>query len=408
MPIFLVYRCKLVQQNKAVSSVSSISKYVCTVTGTSGFSQTYEALESHDSDVLFDLGGISNSGYYSLSVYAVDSRGIQSSPVVKQNAFEILDYHIPIASTFSLERQGNFEQEVDLYIKCLISKVNNKNSSFSVSYRKCTSGTQSWGDWENISNITSSSNATDYIKIINQSSFLILDRGSSYDFQFKFKDKFSEVVINPTVPQGIAPLSVFEDGTVAVNRVPDFNQTDRAKLQVGGDVMLHQDNDGKDVFVLEELKNINSSITELKEIDKQHSSKFEGKVNLSDIVDNLDTKDANKPLSANQGSILKQNIETNISGIKGNILNGLSKIAMRQDVINPNGQNPVMIGTLDNLFGSYTDVGTCYVQASNMDWTANNHHIVSTVVRSSDRAIIVYFDTNFTGNMRIATFGCKY
>lgn len=249
--------------NKAVSSVSSISKYVCTVTGTSGFSQTYEALESHDSDVLFDLGGISNSGYYSLSVYAVDSRGIQSSPVVKQNAFEVLDYHVPIASTFSLERQGNFEQEVDLYIKCLISKVSNKNSSFSVSYRKCISGTQLWGDWENISNITSSSNATDYIKIINQSSFLILDRGSSYDFQFKFKDKFSEVVINPTVPQGIAPLSVFEDGTVAVNRVPDFNQTDRAKLQVGGDVMLHQDNDGKDVFVLEELDSLKKTVNSL-------------------------------------------------------------------------------------------------------------------------------------------------
>ena len=249
--------------NKAASSVSSISKYVCTVIGTSGFSQTYEALESHDSDVLFDLGGISNSGYYSLSVYAVDSRGIQSSPVVKQNAFEVLDYHVPIASTFSLERQGNFEQEVDLYIKCLISKVSNKNSSFSVSYRKCISGTQSWGDWENISNITSSSNATDYIKIINQSSFLILDRGSSYDFQFKFKDKFSEVVINPTVPQGIAPLSVFEDGTVAVNRVPDFNQTDRAKLQVGGDVMLHQSSDGKDVFVLEELDSLKKTVNSL-------------------------------------------------------------------------------------------------------------------------------------------------
>lgn len=249
--------------NKAVSSVSSISKYVCTVTGTSGFSQTYEALESHDSDVLFDLGGISNPGYYSLSVYAVDSRGIQSSPVVKQNAFEVLDYHVPIASTFKLERQGNFEQEIDLYIKCLISKVSNKNSSFSVSYRKCISGTQSWGDWENISNITSSSDTTDYIKIINQSSFLILDRGSSYDFQFKFKDKFSEVVINPTVPQGIAPLSVFEDGTVAVNRVPDFNQTDRAKLQVGGDVMLHQSSDGKDVFVLEELDSLKKTVNSL-------------------------------------------------------------------------------------------------------------------------------------------------
>lgn len=249
--------------NKAVSPVSLISKYVCTVTGTSGFSQTYEASESHGSDVLFDLGGISNSGYYSLSVYAVDSRGIQSSPVVKQNAFEVLDYHVPIASTFSLERQGNFEQEVDLYIKCLISKVSNKNSSFSVSYRKCISGTQSWGAWENIYNITSSSDATDYVKIINQSSFLILDRGSSYDFQFKFKDKFSEVVINPTVPQGIAPLSVFEDGTVAVNRVPDFNQTDRAKLQVGGDVMLHQSSDGKEVFVLEELDSLKKTVDSL-------------------------------------------------------------------------------------------------------------------------------------------------
>lgn len=249
--------------NKAVSSVSSISKYVCIVTGASGFSQTYETPESPNSDVLFDLGGISNSGYYSISVYAVDSRGIQSSPVVKQNAFEVLDYHIPIASTFSLERQGNFEQEVDLYIKCLISKVSDKNSSFTVSYRKCISGTQSWDTWTDIYNITSSSDATDYVKIINQSSFLNLDRGSSYDFQFKFKDRFSEVVINPTVPQGIAPLSVFEDGTVAVNRVPDFNQTDRAKLQVGGDVMLHQNSDGKEVFVLEELDSLKKTVDSL-------------------------------------------------------------------------------------------------------------------------------------------------
>lgn len=249
--------------NKAASSVSSISKYVCIVTGASGFSQTYEAPESPNSDVLFDLGGISNSGYYSISVYAVDSRGIQSSPVVKQNAFEVLDYHVPIASTFSLERQGNFEQEVDLYIKCLISKVSDKNSSFTVSYRKCISGTQSWDTWTDIYNITSSSDATDYVKIINQSSFLNLDRGSSYDFQFKFKDRFSEVVINPTVPQGIAPLSVFEDGTVAVNRVPDFNQTDRAKLQVGGDVMLHQNSDGKEVFVLEELDSLKKTVDSL-------------------------------------------------------------------------------------------------------------------------------------------------
>lgn len=294
--------------NKAVSSVSSISKYVCSVTNASGFSRTYEALESQGTDVLIDLGGIPNSGYCSISMYAVDSRGIQSSPVVKQNAFEVLDYHVPIASTFSLERQGNFEQEVDLYIKCLISKVSNKNSSFSVSYRKCISGTQSWESWTSIYNISSSSDTTDYIKIINQKSFLSLDRGTSYDFQFKFKDKFSEVVINPTVPQGIAPLSVFEDGVVAINRIPDFNQADQAKLQVGGDILLRKESNNKDVFVAESLESMSTKLSTIEENNSQILSKLNGKIDRSDIVDNLTSSSSTVPLSANQGRVLKEQI----------------------------------------------------------------------------------------------------
>lgn len=294
--------------NKAVSSVSSISKYVCSVTNASGFSRTYEALESQGTDVLIDLGGIPNSGYCSISMYAVDSRGIQSSPVVKQNAFEVLDYHVPIASTFSLERQGNFEQEVDLYIKCLISKVSNKNSSFSVSYRKCISGTQSWESWTSIYNISSSSDTTDYIKIINQKSFLSLDRGTSYDFQFKFKDKFSEVVINPTVPQGIAPLSVFEDGVVAINRIPDFNQADQAKLQIGGDILLRKESNNKDVFVAESLESMSTKLSTIEENNSQILSKLNGKIDRSDIVDNLTSSSSTVPLSANQGRVLKEQI----------------------------------------------------------------------------------------------------
>lgn len=292
--------------NKATSSVSTISKYVCSIKNTSGFSRTYESPENEFSDVLIDLGAIPNSGYYSISVYAVDSRGIPSSIVTKQNAFEVLDYHVPIASTFKLERQGNFEQEVDLYIKCLISRVSDKNSSFSLSYRKCVSGTQSWSSWTNIYNITSNSDATDYIKIVNQTSFLTLDRGSSYDFQFKFKDRFSESIINSTVSQGIAPLSIFEDGTVAINCVPDFNQTDRAKLQIDGDIMVKRNDDT--VFIAEKLKNIDTSINDLQEVDNQHSTKLEGKVNLSDIIDNLTSYDTKKPLSANQGRVLKEQI----------------------------------------------------------------------------------------------------
>lgn len=298
--------------NKAHSSVSTISKYVCTVSGGSnGFSRTIEANES-SSDVLIDLGALPDSGYYNLSVYAVDARGIQSSPVTKQNAFEVLPYHVPLVSEFELKRQGNFEQEIDLHIKCSVAKVGGKNTSFSVSYRERKSGTENWESWKNINNISSTDDTTDYIKTINITGFITLDKSESYDFQFKFKDRFSEVIINPDVAQAIAPLSIFEDGTVAINRVPDFNQTDRAKLQIDGDIMVKRNGDADEVFIAEKLENINTSITDLKEADKQYSTKLEGKVNLSDIVDTLTSSDSKKPLSANQGRILKEKIDNNV------------------------------------------------------------------------------------------------
>ena len=245
--------------NKAHSSVSTISKYVCTVSGGSnGFSRTVEANES-SSDVLIDLGALPDSGYYNLSVYAVDARGIQSSPVTKQNAFEVLPYHVPLVSEFELKRQGNFEQEIDLHIKCSVAKVGGKNTSFSVSYRERKSGTENWESWKNINNISSAYDTTDYIKTINITGFITLDKSESYDFQFKFKDRFSEVIINPDVAQAIAPLSIFEDGTVAINRVPDFNQTDRAKLQIDGDIMVKKDSDHEPMYIVEEIDAIKKS-----------------------------------------------------------------------------------------------------------------------------------------------------
>lgn len=300
--------------NKAHSSVSTISKYVCTVSGGSnGFSRTVEANESPFSDVLIDLGALPDAGYYNISVYAVDTRGIQSSPVTKQNAFEVLQYHVPLAMEFELNRRGNFEQEVDLHIKCAVAKVGGKNRSFTVAYRKRKTGVESWDFWENITGISNEpDDVTDYIKTINKAPLITLNKSESYDFQFKFKDTFSEVVINPDVAQAIAPLSIFEDGTVAINRVPDFNQTDRAKLQIDGDIMVKRNGSADEVFIAEKLENVDTSIAELKEADSQYSTKLEGKVNLSDIVDDLTSTDSKKPLSANQGRILREKIDNNV------------------------------------------------------------------------------------------------
>lgn len=256
--------------NKAHSSVSTISKYVCTISGgnNNSFSRTYEAQESQ-SDVLIDLGAITEYGRYSISVYAVDARGISSSPVVKQNAFEVIDYHVPLATTFELKRLGNFEKEVSLNVVCNISRVSGYNTSFTSYYRYCRTGTSMPLSWTTITNIQDGGiDGSDYKKIIINSNFLTLEKGESYDFQFKFKDRFSEVVINPSLSQGVAPLSVYEDGTVAINRVPDFNQTDRAKLQIDGDIMINRNSDSEEVFVSEELYSLRETVDSLSSLNE--------------------------------------------------------------------------------------------------------------------------------------------
>lgn len=296
--------------NKAYSSVSTISKYVCTISGgnNNSFSRTYEAQESQ-SEVLIDLGAITEYGRYSISIYAVDARGISSSPVTKQNAFEVIDYHVPLATTFELKRQGNFEKEVSLNVICNISRVNGYNTSFTAYYRYCRTGTSMPSLWTTITNIQDGGiDGSDYKKRIADSNFLTLEKGESYDFQFKFKDRFSEVIINPSLSQGVAPLSVYEDGTVAINRVPDFNQTDRAKLQIDGDIMINRNSDDEEVFVAESLESMSTKLNTIEENNSQILSKLNGKIDRSDIVDNLTSSSSTVPLSANQGRVLKEQI----------------------------------------------------------------------------------------------------
>ena len=97
--------------------------------------------------------------------------------------------------------------------------------------------------------------------------------------------------------QGVAPLSVYEDGTVAINRVPDFNQTDRAKLQIDGDIMINRNSDNKDVFVAESLESMSTKLNTIEENNSQILSKLNGKIDRSDIVDNLTSSSATVPLS---------------------------------------------------------------------------------------------------------------
>lgn len=314
--------------NKAHSSVSTISSYVCTITGgrNNNFYRTLVANENQYSEVLINLGAMPEGGTYTISIHAVDARGIASSDVTR--TFEVIDYHVPMLKTCELKRLNNFDREVTLYIEALYSKLlvngQQQNSSFNIQYRYRESGSSSWGSYTSLSNYSSSESGTDKKIVINKTSppyFLTnLDQGLSYDFEFKLTDRITSKPHTVVLPQGIAPMSIFEDGTVAINREPDFAQSTKAKLQVAGDIMVKKGSSSQDIFVYDEVSSLKSQTTDLTndiaKLTNNTATKLNGKVNLSDIVDNLTSNETRKPLSANQGRILKEKLDSNMNAEK--------------------------------------------------------------------------------------------
>ena len=74
--------------------------------------------------------------------------------------------------------------------------------------------------------------------------------------------------------------------------------------------MINRNSDDEEVFVAESLESMSTKLSTIEENNSQILSKLNGKIDRSDIVDNLTSSSSTVPLSANQGRVLKGQINS--------------------------------------------------------------------------------------------------
>lgn len=125
-------------------------------------------------------------------------------------------------------------------------------------------------------------------------------------------DRYILLVVNTSDNSGATNL------VIPVNDLIDSYTADETTLHL----------DSNNVFSIKSVPvNLISGVLPANQVTHQDIS---GKVNISDIVDNLNSTATNKPLSANQGNAIKQSLEgkANSSHTHGNIdANGILKIS---------------------------------------------------------------------------------
>ena len=238
---------------------ASISKYVSTVTNSSGTVVKNNTITNASSvPYSLSLGAFSSAGTYTLTLYAVDSRGNKSSSVT--SSFTVLNYGNPKA-IISLQRQNNFEEltffNLDIqYSNLKISNIS-KNTNILVKYRYRAVG-GSFGSYINIplSSFTLTDNGISTSGKLATTIELSLDQKKSYDFEITISDSLtsnSPIVYPVLVGQGIPIMTQMDTGHVSVGMVPDLNS--EALFQVGSDIVMQPDD--SPISVLAHINNTN-------------------------------------------------------------------------------------------------------------------------------------------------------
>lgn len=74
-------------------------------------------------------------------------------------------------------------------------------------------------------------------------------------------------------------------------------------------------------------------------------------------------------------------------------------------IINPNNTSPAAVATLRELFpNQQADYTNTFVYAYNADENSNNHQVETIAVRQNGQ-ILLFFNENFNGNMRVNFIG---
>ena len=241
---------------------ASIVKYIIQVRGVEY--TDYERSAS-SSEISINCGSYYITGNGTISIYAVDSRGNASQTVSK--TFTVFPYSIPNFSTLNLKRLNDYEAEIVLDFKAMLSSLNvggtEKNAIHKVGYRYTDISSNYPSSFTTIngaSTSTANSNITLSFAQNTQdntfgitgvgSSKLILDSNKSYKFQFYLQDSYTTVYYESIIEQGIPIMFIGDNKQVSVGMIPDIARTE--KLQVATDIMA-TDSKGEKVGILDSL-----------------------------------------------------------------------------------------------------------------------------------------------------------
>lgn len=217
-------RAIIASANKAEAIKSAtMSKYTFNVAGIS-VEQAYST-----DDINKDIGAISASTDQSLTVTAVDSRGLTKAV---SKTVSVVPY-TPVVITASAVRENNFEATTTVKIKGVMSLLsvggvtkNAVNTSTGVAYRYREAG-GTFGSWTNRTSSTSGVNVTTSDFTLN------LDNTKQYEIEVRITDKLATTTKTLVVNKGVPILMISTDKeSLAIGKTPVTGR----KLDVGGDI----------------------------------------------------------------------------------------------------------------------------------------------------------------------------
>lgn len=220
-----------IKTDSTAKNSATIKNYTCKVIkGGTVYKTTISTTKS------LGFASLSESGDYTVQVYATDSRGFNSE--VTSTTLSIIAYKAPTI-TVEIERVNSYEQEILLDLRGVISKLlvgsTMKNSLKALKYCYAETGS-SYGGYISLTPATDTS-GTDIVTTVSYSDssapFLTLPSKKSYNIQFYIEDALQSVTYTTFIKQGIPSVAVLENGQVAINCTPDINNQDE-KLLVNG------------------------------------------------------------------------------------------------------------------------------------------------------------------------------
>lgn len=211
-------------------------------------SGTNPTIENYSSQTTFSktwsASDFPNSGSYTISVTATDTRGLTSD--AKSYTFTVLPYHKPIISAEIVRAlNSGGVTAIDYlasYSRLVVSSSDmNSIKAIKYGYKIITDNSDPTASTELTSyTTTDASNTVDKELSLSNSEWITLDPESNYRFVFVLQDAISTTTTYVDLVDGKPIMRMLNNGQISINTVPDTTDTD-TMFFVGGNIKVSDD-----------------------------------------------------------------------------------------------------------------------------------------------------------------------